>query len=328
MSRHDPINSTTVRSSIRLALAQTLVHTAFGISERLGARVAERLFTTPSRHRRPDRERDVLATGHRFDIDMALRSPHWKGARRRIAAWKWGSGPAVILVHGWEGRGAQLGALIEPLVDAGMSVVAFDAPAHGDSTGRRLYLTDHAEALAAVIAHVGGAHAVITHSFGAASLLVAHRHAGVDVARNIAIAPNAIIDDAIFRFTQVLGLGTFERTALEDRLAERTGYHPASLHVETLAGDRDAALLVVHDTDDKEVPPFHGRRLADAWPAARHITTRGLGHRRILRDPSVIADIVAFATAGAPTQTSDLRRAMVDAWAEGIDESRILGVVP
>jgi hypothetical protein len=321
MSRQEPTNSTTVRSEIKLSLAQTVVHTAFGLSEGLGARVAERLFTTPARRARPETEGDILATGHRFDVSIALRRD---GTRRRIAAWKWGSGPAVILVHGWEGRGAQLGSLIEPLVDAGMSVVTFDAPAHGDSTGRRLYLTDHAEALAAVIAHVGGAHAIVSHSFGAATLLIAHAHAGVDVARNIAIAPNAIIDDAIFRFTQVLRLGTAERTALEERLALQTGYHPAQLDVETLVANRDSALLVIHDSDDKEVPPFHGRRLADAWPGARHITTRGLGHRRILRDPSVIADVVAFATAGAPTQTSDLRRAMVDAWVDGVDASRLV----
>ena len=61
------------------------------------------------------------------------------------------SGPALgvafsdLLVHGWEGRGAQLGSLVGPLVEAGLSVVAFDAPAHGDSPGNRLYLTDEAD---------------------------------------------------------------------------------------------------------------------------------------------------------------------------------------
>jgi len=31
----------------------------------------------------------------------------------------WGKGPTVMLVHGWSGRGAQLGELVEPLVAAG-----------------------------------------------------------------------------------------------------------------------------------------------------------------------------------------------------------------
>ena len=48
----------------------------------------------------------------------------------------WGAGPSVLLVHGWEGRGAQLGALVDPLVAAGYRVVALDGPAHGDSPGR------------------------------------------------------------------------------------------------------------------------------------------------------------------------------------------------
>src|SRR5688500_15132227 len=44
----------------------------------------------------------------------------------------WGTGPAVYLVHGWGGRGSQLGSFVEPLLAGGFRVVMFDAPAHGD----------------------------------------------------------------------------------------------------------------------------------------------------------------------------------------------------
>jgi hypothetical protein len=319
-----PDKSTTVRSEFALEVARVGVHMAYGLGDGIGASVAARLFTSPRRHPRPARERDILVTGHPFPIDVPLDAPRWKGAHRRIAAWRWGEGPTVLLVHGWEGRGSQLGAFIEPLIDAGMSVVTFDAPGHGDSAGRQLYLTDAADAIGAVVARIGPVHGIIAHSFGAPGVLLSHQRHGVDAARNVFIAPNVLIDDAVFRFTQLMQLGGRERTLLEDRLATDSGLHPSSLTIENLVGDRDAALLVLHDDGDRDVLPIHGRRLVQTWPSARLITTDGLGHRRILRDPGVIAGAITFVTAGAPTAAGDLRRAMLDAWVEDVDPARLV----
>lgn len=323
-TQNRPENSTTVRSNLALEIARIGVHMAFGLGDSLGGAVAARLFTSPRRHPRPERERAVLATGHRFPVEVPLDSPRWRGATRRLAAWRWGEGPTVLLVHGWQGRGSQLGAFVEPLVDAGMSVVTFDAPGHGDSDGRQLYLTDAADAIGAVAARVGPIHGIVAHSFGAPAVLLAYHRHGVDAARNVFVAPNVLIDDAVFRFTQMLELGGRERAVLEDRLATDTGIHPSGLALDNLVGDRDAALLVLHDDGDRDVEPVHGRRLAATWPGAKLITTDGLGHRRILRDPAVIAGALTFVTAGAPTTASDLRRAMLDAWVEDIDPARLV----
>ena len=57
--------------------------------------------------------------------------------------------------------------------------------------------------------------------------------------------------------------------------------------------------LVIHDRDDREVPYASADRIVRAWPDATLVTTEGLGHRRILRDASVIERVVAFAAAGA-----------------------------
>jgi pimeloyl-ACP methyl ester carboxylesterase len=319
-----PENSTTVRTGWAVRLARIGLHAAFDLGDGAGGRVAARLFTTPRKHPRPARERDILLAGHPFTVELTLRSPKWKTARRELAAWRWGEGPTVLLVHGWEGRGSQLGAFVEPLVDAGMSVVTFDAPAHGDSEGKQLYLTDMADAISAVAAQVGPIHGLVAHSFGAAAALLAFHRDGVDAPRNVFIAPNVLIDDAVFRFTQFFELTGLERLALEDRLGKDSGIAPSLLALDRLVGDRDSALLVVHDDGDRDVAPIHGRRLAATWPRAQLLATDGLGHRRILRDPGVVAAAVALLTAGAPTNTSDLRRAMLDAWVKDIDPARLV----
>jgi len=300
--------STVVRSQTAARLTKAALQAAYVLSEDLGTSLAERLFTSPRRFARPDRERTALASGWPLSIEVALRSPHRRGDRARVAAWRWGHGPTVLLVHGWEGRGSQLGAFIEPLVRAGLSVVAFDAPGHGDSPGHRLYLTDMADCIAGVAAAVGPLHAIIAHSFGAAATLLAHQRAAVDAVRNVMISPNAVIDDAVARFAQAVALDDRDRGALEHQLASRSGVSVEALKLDRLVGERDAALLVVHDRGDREVPFSHGEQLAATWRGAMLRATDGLGHRRILRDRAVIAEAVAFVVHGVTPPTSELVR--------------------
>jgi pimeloyl-ACP methyl ester carboxylesterase len=301
-------NSTVVRSQNVVRLTKAALQAAYILSEDLGAGLAERLFTSPRRHQRPERERAVLAGGWPFSIDVVLRSPRRLGEHRRVAAWRWGHGPAVLLVHGWEGRGSQLGAFVEPLVRAGLSVVAFDAPGHGDSPGGRLYLTDLADSVIDVARAVGPLHAIVAHSFGAAAVLLAHQRGAVDAARNVMIAPNVLIDDAVARFARAVALDDRDRASLEQQLASHNGVSPRALELDRLVGERDGALLIVHDRDDREVPVGHGERLAASWRAAALHLTTGLGHRRILRDDDVIAEVVAFVSHGVSPPVSELVR--------------------
>ena len=55
-SSSSPKNRTTVRSKNAVRLTKAALQTAFVVSDNLGASLAERLFTTPRRHARPERE--------------------------------------------------------------------------------------------------------------------------------------------------------------------------------------------------------------------------------------------------------------------------------
>ena len=54
---------------------------------------------------------------------------------RQVKVWKTGDGPAILFAHGWNGRGAQFCHFFQPFIDAGYSVIYYDAPAHGESDG-------------------------------------------------------------------------------------------------------------------------------------------------------------------------------------------------
>lgn len=304
--------STTVRSKPALQMARGTLRAAFTLSEDLGARAAARLFTSPRRHRRPEREHSVLAGATPFTVPILRRAPFWGGQWIDVAAWRWGEGPTVLLVHGWEGRGAQLGAFVEPLVAAGMSVVAFDAPGHGDTAGSRLFLSDMADCVGQLVEHLEGQggrlHAIVAHSFGAAATLLAHQRYGTDAPRNVFIAPAPLASRAIGGFSEMLALEDADRNALIDRISVESGLAFEDLSMEHMVGDRDAGLLILHDEEDREVSYDQAKLLAATWPSAQLVTTTGLGHRRILRDPAVLAEAVAYATQSAPISGSDLPR--------------------
>lgn len=296
--------STTDRSLIkaRLALIRSGFRLLGPVWPDLAGGWAARLWCTPPH---PSRRRIAAAAaagpgtpGARFTV--RLPGP---GAAT-VTAESWGTGPAVYLQHGWGGWRGQLAGLVEPLVAAGHRVVALDAPGHGDSGpgrlgGRRATLIEVAEALAAVVSVAGPAHAVIAHSGGATATAMAVRD-GLTADRLVFLAPMADPMPYVEPFSQALGLTPAIRARLLARMAALIDRPLADLNVPAWAAETTAGLpplLVVHDTQDREVGYRDGRSLARAWPGATLHTTEGLGHRRLLVDPGVIETVVGFVTA-------------------------------
>lgn len=258
------------------------------VSPRLAAAAAEQLFRTPRRHARPPREQEWLRAATRVRVRLGV---------DHVAAWVWGPShaPATLLVHGWEGRGAQLGALAEPLVAGGRRVIAFDAPAHGESPGRVSSLPEFVDAIWAVSRQLGRPDTIAAHSLGAAAAIAALRE-GLPVRRLALIAPPADLSEAITRFSSIMGISSGVRHRFEAQLERRFGDLAPLFRITDAVAGLDARALIVHDRDDHEIPLAEGTAVADRFrPDAAHLeVTEGLGHRRILRDPEVIARIVAF----------------------------------
>lgn len=255
------------------------------VSPAVAAFAAERLFMHPRRHARPEQEWALLSTARMFSIP----NPH--GA---LTAWEWGDdGERVLLVHGWEGRGAQLGALVAPLVARGFRVVTFDAPAHGATPGFLSSFFHLARAIESTAAEVGPLHAVVAHSLGGAAVAWASQARAI-AERIVTIAAPTSLRDATEQAAEMLGLKRDARERMEARIAQRFGFALDDVHAARVAPRMTAPLLVVHDENDREVPLSCGKLLAEAWPGAELLTTRGLGHRRILRDPGVVERVVGF----------------------------------
>ncbi|MFC6288011.1 alpha/beta fold hydrolase [Nocardioides sp. GCM10027113] len=208
--------------------------------------------------------------------------------------------PVVYLVHGWGGRGSQLSSFVEPLVATGHRVVLYDALSHGDSDpgqyGRRLtHGVEIGHALDAVFARFGPAEAVVAHSMGAIATYLALRFGWLGSGRLVLVAPMVETVPLLDMFQQAVGFGARTRRAFDREVERFVGVPLEEFDAVVQARHTDPLpTLVVADPGDRQAPYAAVERLAAALPDARLVTTEGLGHRRILRDPAVVAEVVGF----------------------------------
>ncbi len=284
MPQKSTIGRTVVMGSLRAGFAA-----ASAISPELAGAGAARLFLSTRRHPVPERDRAQIQTARRWQF-----ASEWGP----LAAWTWGpeDGPTIALLHGWEGRASQLGAFVPPLVAAGYRVDGLDGPGHGESPGRSSSLVALAKALRTLGDHLGPFAGVVAHSAGAASTIYALKR-GLAAERLVCVAPGVDLDGYAHEFARLFGLSAAVSGSMRRRIERRLGVSWEELDPRRLPADRRVPLLVIHDRNDREAPFSGGAALARAW-GARLIATERLGHTRILRDESVVAQATEFLCAG------------------------------
>lgn len=250
----------------------------------VAARWAEMIFCRPPRTESRPGEEAFIATGSRLTV---------QSEDQDLAVWSWGQGPVVVLAHGWGSRAGRFSAIAAAVAEAGFRVVLFDAPAHGASMGRQASLPQFSRALRAVGDKVGPVHSLIGHSLGGAAVSLAMRD-GLRAERAVLLAPPADVVLFSHAFSEHLRIPLRARHVMRQNLENRLQFRFDELHVPTLARGMTTPALIIHDRDDPDVPYAHGQEIAGAWPGAQLMTTTGLGHRALLRDPEVIRRTVAF----------------------------------
>ncbi len=288
--------STNVRPEIPWTITGT-VRLLHRVSPPLARRFARRLFFTPPRRRLSPRTLDVLATGEPFVLRV-------RGGR--VHGWRWGSGPAVYLLHGWGGRAGSLVHFVEPLLEQGFAVVAIDAPGHGASDGRVSTLLHYVDALRVAVREVAPAHALLAHSMGAATATYALR-GGLDAERAVFVGAAADPFRFLDVFMRAIGLPSGDWPLSVREIETWLGIRARDVCVPVSAPAMTVPLLAFHDRGDPEVPWSESEEIVAAWPGARLVTTTGLGHREILRDPEVIRAAVGFLAGGAARVDERLR---------------------
>lgn len=228
------------------------------------------------------RRRPVDAVGAEPDAVVALDTGS-------VAA-RWGSGPPILLVHGWEGQAAQFGLVVARLLATGHAAVGVDGPGHGRAPDGPFSPVRHAAGLVEAAGRFGPFAGVVTHSFGSVATQVA-RVEGLRVPVLALLAPVRSMSEQVAGIAdhyEMHGPRREEFLAMVEAGLDRP--------VADLDLDRGPAptcpVLICHDRDDREVPLSSSQELTRVWPAADLRETAGLRHRGLLTDGATADAVV------------------------------------
>ncbi len=245
------------------------------------------LFQKPFNHRMPETEKHLLE-----DVQISyLEIPE---IDKKIAVYQWGDGhKKALVVHGWSGRATQMYKIINALRDEGYTVVSFDAPAHGKSSGSKTMMPEFITTIQKIEEHYGPFEVAIGHSMGGISLL------------------NVQGDKPLFKKLVVIGTpdsifnifnGFVEKLELKPLIAEKliavfekiTGKSIFDFHGSTQTKKIQEPTLIIHDDNDKEVPVTDALNNYRYLKNGELLRTKGLGHNRILKNDKVVQKIKDF----------------------------------
>ena len=259
------------------------------ISPKLATSFAIKLFITPLKHTIPKRELHMETTSKQTIINLPT-------LNKKIVVYEYGESPKkILLVHGWSGRGTQLVKIADELVKTGFSTVSFDAPAHGKSSGKSTIMTEFITSILVLEKEFGPFDAAIGHSLGGMALLNAVKN-NLQIKRIVIIGSGDKVPDIVDSFVAKLELQPKISNLMQNRFEKKYGVKMNAFDASFAAKEVVILTLVIHDENDNEIPLSASKNICQNLINGRLLITKGLGHRKILGDISVIKSTLQFLT--------------------------------
>ena len=277
------------KQKIAIRYIRTKFKILSSISKKKAAEKAFELFCTPQFR-------------NKKDLPLAFEEAeklHFKFQQFNIVGYRWnkGAGRKALIIHGFESSVINFDKYVNPLIKKGYEVLAFDAPAHGRSSGKQVNALIYRDFIKHVYITYGPIQSFMAHSFGGIAVSMALAEIKHDEQyRVVLIAPATETKTAIDIFFQFLRLDdSVVRKEFEEIITRMSG-HPISWYSIARAVKKiKAKILWLHDEDDKITPlkdVFVTKE--ENYPNIQFIITKGLGHRRIYRDAKVSKAIIDF----------------------------------
>jgi hypothetical protein len=243
-------------------------------------------FFKPLSHPLTPEETQYIENGTSFQIQVYGKD---------IRCWRWGRGPGILFVHGWNGRGVNLASFFKPMLNAGYSVITYDAPAHGESGG---LVTNYFELSDTVRSFFNPSlgfniRGIIAHSIGASAVIncISKDKPSVDV---VLIAPALKLKELTFNLFNQHGVPEMVYQNMIDEMQRYYGYDLQKDNPFVLAKTISSKMLIVHDKDDRTISYSDSKTLSEIMNPVDLHTTEGLGHKRILKDKAVVDVVTAY----------------------------------
>jgi pimeloyl-ACP methyl ester carboxylesterase len=253
------------------------------------AEQALNLFSTPQRRTKGPLP-PVFTTAEK--LYFSFEHYHINGFR-----WNKGAGKRALIIHGFESSMINFDKYIQGFLDRGFEVLAFDAPAHGRSSGKRVNALQYCNFIQHVCRQYGPMDAFIAHSLGGLALCMALAEMDMQTQPTIAlIAPATETTTLVNQFFRFIRLKRPEVREEFEKIIIRVGGQPiAWFSIGRTLEFFNANILWIHDEDDTITPIEDALKIRDSHPPnIRFEITQGLGHNKIYRDPVVRNLVLGF----------------------------------
>ena len=142
-----------------------------------------------------------------------IQSYHWPGNKE-----------TVLLVHGWESNTFRWRNLIKKLREADFNIIAFDAPSHGYSSGKHLYVPLYEEAVNHMVKKYNPKH-LIGHSVGGMTILYnQYKNPNDTVDKMVTIGSPSEFYEIMEHFQDLLKFNNRVMKHLDDYVYDRFGF--------------------------------------------------------------------------------------------------------
>ena len=203
-----------------------------------------------------------------------------------IQKYAWGNNgdPVALLIHGWEGQAGNFGAVIDLLLEKGYQVIAYDAPAHGNSSKGNTSMFEYADFVSARL-KIHKPVLIASHSFGSVTAAFALKeNPEVHVKQWYLITTPFHFRDRINEMAEFIGVSARTINRLITNLEKEINISLNDLNMEVYGGNLKnlGEALIIHSSSDRVIPIEKARLTHKAIPQSKLIELDNLGHYRIL----------------------------------------------
>ncbi|TDD97103.1 alpha/beta hydrolase [Flavobacterium cellulosilyticum] len=215
-------------------------------------------------------------------LPKILREAHsesiqYKGESIQTYIWK-GNETVILLVHGWESNSSRWKKMMPYLKQSGSTIIAFDGPAQGLSSGKEFSVLKIAEYID-VVAKKFQPHYLIGHSLGGkSSLYYQYKYQNPEIQKMVILGAPSDFKIILNNFISLLSLNSKIKKALEDQYISVLNHTLDQFTSKEFASKITTKGLLAHDIDDTIVLFEEGKKIASAWKNVQFIETSGLGH--------------------------------------------------
>jgi len=149
------------------------------------------------------------------------------------------------------------------------------------------------ESILEVEKHYGPFEFAVGHSLGGMSILNAVKK-GLQIKKAIVIGSGNSVINIVNTFIEKIGLPNGVAILMKNNFEKKYHFEMESFSAYVAAKDVKIPVLVIHDTDDEDIPVSEAYHLAEHLSDKELLITNQLGHRKILGDSKVIQKIVEF----------------------------------